>query len=59
MQLYCKHQSVEVCLKCSALQRTNLDKILYYAEKSVIFPLAPLFDRSKQVDASCMINNSV
>ena len=26
----------------------NLDKILYYAEKSVVFPLSPLFDRTKQ-----------
>ena len=27
----------------------NLDKILYYAEKSVIFPVAPLYDRATHV----------
>ena len=35
-------------MKCSAKEMKNLDKILYYAEKSVVFPLSPLFDRAKQ-----------
>ena len=41
-----EYMSVEVCLKCSAKTAMNLDKILYYAEKSVIFPVAPLYDRA-------------
>ncbi|KNB45700.1 mitochondrial rho GTPase 1 [Blastocystis sp. subtype 4] len=41
-----EYLSVEVCLKCSAKTAMNLDKVLYYAEKSVIFPIAPLYDRA-------------
>ncbi|KNB42542.1 mitochondrial Rho GTPase 1-like protein [Blastocystis sp. subtype 4] len=43
------NSNVEVCLECSAKNQYNLDKILFYAEKAIIYPIAPLLDRSTSV----------
>ncbi|CAN6467892.1 unnamed protein product [Victoria cruziana] len=36
---------IETCIECSALQHTQVAEVFYYAQKAVLHPTLPLFDR--------------
>jgi len=37
-------QEVETCIECSAMRTTNVSEVFYFAQKSVLYPTAPLYD---------------
>ncbi|KAF3779738.1 Mitochondrial Rho GTPase 1 [Nymphaea thermarum] len=39
---------IETCIECSALQQTQVSEVFYYAQKAVLHPTLPLFDRGTQ-----------
>ncbi|CAI9107842.1 OLC1v1007313C3 [Oldenlandia corymbosa var. corymbosa] len=38
-------REIETCIECSAANLVQVPEVFYYAQKSVIHPLAPLFDQ--------------
>lgn len=42
-------QEIEVCLECSALQNSEVAEVFYYAQRSVLSPVVPLFDRETNI----------
>ena len=41
-------QSVECCMECSARTRQNIRELFYTAQRTITFPLQPLFDKATQ-----------
>lgn len=39
---------VETVVECSALAKKNVSEVFYYAQRAVIFPLAPLYDITRR-----------
>lgn len=43
-QLVRSHSQIETCIMCSAKTLKNVPEVFYYAQKSVLYPTAPVYD---------------
>jgi len=42
-------KEVETCVECSAKTNMNVSEVFYFAQKAVLYPMAPLFDTAESV----------
>lgn len=47
-QLVRSHCQIETCIMCSAKTLKNVPEVFYYAQKSVLYPTAPVYDVDKK-----------
>lgn len=47
-QLIIAHSQIETCIMCSAKTLKNVPEVFYYAQKSVLYPTAPVYDVDKK-----------
>lgn len=43
-----KHPEIETCIECSAKNFKNVPEVFYYAQKSILYPTAPLYHIEKK-----------
>ena len=49
------NSQIETCIQCSAKTLQNLPEVFYYAQKSVLYPTAPVYDdEKKKLTAQCV-----
>lgn len=48
-------QEVETCVECSARIPTNIAGIIFFAQKAVLHPTAPLYDSREHVSVSAIL----
>ncbi|XP_020254542.1 mitochondrial Rho GTPase 1-like [Asparagus officinalis] len=41
-------REIETCVECSSLRQIQVPEVFYYAQKAVLHPTAPLFDKETQ-----------
>ncbi len=46
--LIVSHSQIETCILCSAKTLKNVPEVFYYAQKSVLYPTAPVYDVDKK-----------
>ena len=52
--LVSKHPEIETCIECSAKSFKNVPEVFYYAQKSVLYPTAPLYNiEKKELTVKC------
>jgi mitochondrial Rho GTPase 1 len=47
-KLIVNNHQIETCIQCSAKTLKNVPEVFYYAQKSVLYPTAPLYDLESQ-----------
>lgn len=47
-QLIRSYSQIETCIMCSAKSLKNVPEVFYYAQKSVLYPTAPVYDVDKK-----------
>ena len=53
-RLVVKHPEIETCIECSAKSFKNVPEVFYYAQKSVLYPTAPLYSiENKEMTVKC------
>ena len=49
------NSQIETCIQCSAKTLKNVPEVFYYAQKSVLYPTAPVYDdEKKQLTPQCI-----
>lgn len=49
------NSQIETCIQCSAKTLKNVPEVFYYAQKSILYPTAPVYDdEKKKLTAQCV-----
>ncbi|KAI2804670.1 Mitochondrial Rho GTPase 2 [Blomia tropicalis] len=51
-----QYKEIEICVECSAKKLDNLSEIFYYAQKTVLYPVTPIYyPEERDLSESCKI----
>lgn len=54
-KLISSNHQIETCIQCSAKTLKNVPEVFYYAQKSVLYPLAPVYDiETQKLTSQCV-----
>jgi len=37
-------KEIETCIECSAKSNINISEVIYFAQKAILYPTAPIYD---------------
>jgi GTPase SAR1 family protein len=56
MPIMTEFKEIETCIETSAKKLLNVQEVFYFAQKSVLYPTAPLYDlQTKQLEDRCVV----